>query len=82
MPVLYCTTCQKLRTELLAAKEELSKFVHANGRKHDCEVSTELRALVLRHQAALKVWEDHVGSHESYCDFLPVRGARSARPVL
>lgn len=82
MAVSYCTTCQKLRTELLAAKEDLSKFIHANGRKHDWEVSTELRALVLRHQAALKFWEDHVESHDSYCDFLPVRGARAARPIL
>jgi hypothetical protein len=63
----------------LAAKEDLSKFVHANGRKHDCEVATELRALVLRHQAALKLWEDHLESHESYCDFLPARELRAAR---
>jgi hypothetical protein len=73
MAVSICRTCEQLRTNLFAAKEELSVFVRLNGRKHDCEVGTELRTLVLRHQTALKLWESHVLSHESYCDYLPLR---------
>lgn len=75
--LIFCTECEKLRVNLLVAKERLSVFVRHNGYKHDSEVGVELRQLVLAHLTALDEWEKHVEAHVNVCDFAPVAaGAR------
>jgi hypothetical protein len=70
--LVMCTECARLRTNLLVAKERLSVFVRHNGHKHDSEVGTELRALVLAHLKALDEWDAHVEAHVNVCDFSPL----------
>jgi hypothetical protein len=70
--LVLCTECGKLRANLLVAKERLSVFVRHNGHKHDSEVGTELRALVVAHLNALGAWEAHLEAHANVCDFAPL----------
>ncbi len=77
--LVLCTECGKLRTNLLAAKERLSVFVHHNGYKHDSEVGADLRHLVIAHLQALDEWEKHAEAHANVCDFAPIATRARAR---
>jgi hypothetical protein len=74
--LVLCTHCERLRTNLLVAKERLSVFVRHNSYKSDSEVGAELRALVVAHLRALEEWDAHTTAHGNVCDFAPVLRAR------
>lgn len=79
---LTCPDCIAKRRTLLLAKESLSLFIHAHGRRRDREVRSELHRLVNDHLLALQVWEAHLLLHESgpCTASLAADKSRSARP--